>query len=72
MLFIILIISVASLIVSIFELMKDNSLRFVVAPILGILFGYFIYSFALGIYIFVLLPILILPIVAMVILLNNK
>lgn len=71
MLFILLLISIFSLTVSIYQLMENNSLRFVVAPVVGLLFGYFVYSFALGIYIYVLIPILILPVIAMFVLLNN-
>lgn len=71
MLFTLLLISIISLIISIYKLMENNSLRFVVAPVVGFLFGYFVYTFGLGIYIFILIPLLILPIIAMIILLNN-
>lgn len=67
MLLILLTISVISLTLSIYQLMENNSFRLVIAPVVGLLFGYIIYSFGLGIYIFVLIPMLVLPIIAMIV-----
>lgn len=72
MLAILLAISVISFIIFIFKLMKNSSLRYIIAPLAGLTFGYLIYFFGGALYIYFLLPILVLPIIAMIFALRRK
>ena len=62
----ILAISVISMIVFIYILMGDSSVRYIIAPIVGLLFGYLVYTFGMSINMYILFVILALPVIGMI------
>lgn len=53
MLAVLLAISVISLVVFIYKLMENKSSKYIIAPLVGLVFGYVVYLFAGALYIYI-------------------
>ena len=72
MISVLLTISVTCMIVFIYKVMGTNPIKYVLAPVVGALFAYLIYYFAMGLPVYIVLAILLFPVIAMIFVLARK